>query len=170
MPLQPFKRFLPLYIQRFTDMRKIYLVSQTYERHVKTLTEPDKTGMLITDYDDLGLAKQHFAARKNVRDRLAAIIDLTNASHLVAFQRTLSVNSRYAVYWAAVESRQSLERRVNLHFKDNIRRYISENTRWHIARDSGINPKIQAIFGELFIVLRYRSEELRIKFSDIEKF
>lgn len=157
-----------MYVSEFIGMKKIYLVSQTYDRHIDDILEGSKQGMLISDYDDLGLAKQHLSALKNSNDPLAAIINLTNEKHLETFKNILLINSKYAVYWAAVQSKHILEKQVNAHFKDHIRRYISKNTKWLIARDSGVNPKLQVIFGELFVILRYRGEELRIKFKDIE--
>ena len=166
--IRPFKRFLPFYVSEFVEMKKIYLVSQTYDRHIDHVQEGFRKGMLISDYDDLGLAKQHLSALKKASDPLAAIINLTNEKHLTAFKKVLSIHSEYAVYWAAVKSKQLLEKQVNAHFKDHIRRYISAHTKWLIARDSGVNPKLQVIFGELFVILRHRGEELRIKFKDIE--
>ncbi len=55
-------------------MKKFYLVSQTYTRGFDHFTEEHKADILVTDYDDPGLAKIHFNAVPH--DKYAAIIDL----------------------------------------------------------------------------------------------
>jgi len=167
--IRPFKRFLPMYVDEFIRMDKVYLVAQTYDRHYDSMKEEGKKGILISDYDEPGLAKGHLQAVKNAKDKYASIINLKNKTHYKIFQDMLNINSPYAIYWAAVESRAVLERHVNHKLKDNMKRYIDANTNWHISRDDGIKPKVSVIFGELFVTLKYRKEELRIKLEVIEK-
>lgn len=167
--LKPFERFLELYIAEFIKLGKIYLVTQSYGRHESFKNEKEKIGILVSDYSDFGLAKGHYAAVKNAEDNYAYILDLTNEKHLGKFKEMIPYNSAYAVYWAAVDNITKLTRQMNKQFKEKIRIYLGKNTNWKIDRDTTINPKLQIIFGELFVVIRFRSEELRVKFEEIEK-
>ena len=167
--LKPFERFLVMYINEFIKLGKMYLVTQTYCRHEALRNEKQKTGILISDYSDFGLAKGHYAALKNAKDSYAYILDLANEMHLNKLEEMIAYNSDYAVYWAAVDNIKKLTRQLNTKFTEHIKRYLLKNTRWAIDRDTTIKPKLKVIFGELFVTISFRGEELRIKFEDIEK-
>ena len=166
--LKPFDRFFGIYVIEFLKLGKIYLVTQTYNRHEAHINEKQKTGILISDYSDFGLAKGHYAALKNANDPYTYILDITNEKHLSKFQEMISHNSDYAVYWAAVDNIKKLTRQMNTKFTEHIKRYLLKNTSWSIDRDTTIKPKLKVIFGELFVTISFRGEEIRIKFEDIE--
>ena len=75
---------------------------------------------------------------------------------------------KYQLYWSVVKSAENLAKRLDDKYTDHIKRYIQKNTTWRIARDSKITPKFEVVFGELFITIRYNTQQLRVKFEDIE--
>ena len=166
--LKPFERFLGMYVNEFIKLGKIYLVTQTYSRHYGHINEKQKIGILISDYSDFGLAKGHYSALKNAKDKYAYILDITNEKHLAKLNEMIAYNADYAVYWAAVDNIKKLTRQLNTNFTGHIKRYLLKNTRWAIDRDTTIKPKLKVIFGELFVTISFRGEELRVKFEDIE--
>jgi hypothetical protein len=147
-------------------MDKIYLVSQSYHKAFDHFEDP-KTDILLTDYDQLGLAQIHFSAVKH--DRYASIIDLTNPKHKEKILQMFHAESGYRLYWAIVKSVDDVKKRMDLKYKDNIRRYIMKNTSWRISANEAIRPSLQVIYGELFIILKRGSQTLRVKFEEIEK-
>jgi len=163
---QPFELFKPEYINRLIRMDKIYLVSQTYDKAFDHF-EATKTGILLTDYDQLGLAQIHYSAVKN--DKYASIIDLTNPKHKAKILEMLHPDSEYRLFWAIVKSIDDVKKRLDLKYKDNIRRYIMKQTTWRIDASEAIRPSLQVIYGELFIILKRGNQTLRVKFDDIEK-
>lgn len=163
---QPFEIFKPQYIARLLELKKRWLVSQSYERGAH-LNETAKQPILLSDYDDPGLAKVHLNALKH--DRYAAILDLERPLHTQKLCEMLLSESRYLVYWSIVRSAQEIEKRINTRWKEKMRRYIDNKTNWQIDRNTVVRPTIEVIFGELFIVLTYGSQRLRIKFEEIEK-
>ena len=165
--LQPFEIFKPGYLDKLIALNKKWLVTQTYKRSVDHFADEKKIALLLSDYDDPGLAKVHLSAVKN--DRYAAIIDLDKPAHKTKLTEMLSPDSKYQLFWAAVKSRKELEDRINIGYKDQMRRYISFHTNWRIDRNTIIKPSIEVTFGELFITLKYGSQTLRIKFEEIEK-
>jgi hypothetical protein len=163
---QPFELFKPEYINRLIRMNKIYLVSQTYTKAFDHFEET-QTDILLTDYDQLGLAQIHYSAVKH--DKYASIIDLSKPAHTLKIREMLKAESEYRLYWAMVKSIDEVKKRMDLKYKDNIRRYIMKNTTWRIDANEGIRPSLQVIYGELFIILKRGSQSLRIRFDDIEK-
>jgi hypothetical protein len=59
---QPFIEFKPQYIGKLKELKKTYLVTQTYNRVYDHFDKEHKADILVTDYDDLGMAKGHLAA------------------------------------------------------------------------------------------------------------
>jgi hypothetical protein len=166
--LQPFEKFKAVFIPRLLQLNKRYVVSQTYKRGHEQDDQVQKTGILFTDYDDPGLAKTHLNAIRH--DRYAYMLDLVNERHTSKINEMLQPASPYAVYWSIVRDPKELKQHVDLKYSEQLRRYLTRNTDWHIAASESIRPSLQVIFGELFIILRRgRNHELRIKFEDVEK-
>lgn len=164
--LQPFEVFKPLYLNKLVQLQKHFLVTQTYQRGHDPFEQGPKTPILLSDYSDEGLAKIHLGALKE--DRYAALVDLRRAEHRQKILDMLSPASSYRLFWAVVTSTKELEARINERYKDHMRRYIEQNTSWRIGRNTTLRPSIQQIFGELFIILKYSSETLRITFEQLE--
>jgi hypothetical protein len=163
---QPFELFKIEYINRLIRMDKKYLVSQSYNKAFDHFEET-KTDILITDYDQLGLAQIHYSAVKH--DKYASIIDLTNPKHKNKIIEMLQPDSGYRIYWAIVKSMDEIKKRMDLKYKNNIHRYITKHTTWRIDASDHIRASLQVIYGELFIILKRGNQTLRVKFDDIEK-
>ena len=163
---QPFELFRPEYINRLVRMDKIYLVSQTYDKAFDHF-EATKTDILLSDYDQLGAAQIHYSAVKS--DKYASIINLKNPKHKEKLLQMMHVDSGYRLFWAVVKSVEDVKKRMNLKYKDNIRRYIMRQTTWRIDASEAIRPALQVVYGELFIILKRGNQTLRVKFDDIEK-
>jgi hypothetical protein len=164
--LQPFERFRLSYIPRLIELNKPILVSQTYSRAMQAFGDGEKKGILLSDYDDMGLAKIHYKAV--IRDEYAAIIDLSKPAHRAKLEEMLEPESGYQLFWSVVKSKHQLEQKINAVYKDKMRDYITNHTTWRIDRDTTIRPSVQMIFGELFIVIKYGKQVIRIKFEELE--
>ncbi len=164
--LQPFEPFRAMYIPKLRQMKKRYLVSQTYKRAYNHFEEVHKKDILLSDYDVLGGANIHYNAVKG--DTYAAILDLENDAHLKKLEEMLSPASSYRLYWAVVKNAKELQEKINKVYKDKMRRYIDAKTNWRIKGDTTLYPSVQISFGELFIVLKYGNQTIRIKFEEIE--
>jgi hypothetical protein len=147
-------------------MDKTYLVSQSYTKAFDHFEET-KTDILLTDYDQKGLAQIHYSAVKH--DKYASIIDLNNSKHKEKILQMLHPDSEYRLFWSIVKSLDDAKKRMDLKYKDNIRRYILKHTTWRIDVSEVIRPSLQVIYGELFIILKRGNQTLRVKFEDIEK-
>ncbi|RZJ78723.1 MAG: hypothetical protein EOO20_27575 [Chryseobacterium sp.] len=166
MMLQPFELFRYAYVHRLITLKKIYLVAQTYRRGESVLGEV-KTAILLTDYDNRGLANIHLNALKE--DKYASIINLSNENHKRKLAMMLAMDSEYRVYWSIVKSAKELQHTVNLNYKDKMKKFIDCHTNWRLNREITLQPALEVTFGELFISLKHAGQSIRVKFEEIEK-
>jgi hypothetical protein len=167
--LQPFEPLRPHHLSRLMQLGRRYLVSQTYYRVAEMETNPEsrRVNLLFSDYIELGEAKLHVNAIK--KDRYAAIIDLQNPVHLKKMQDMLTAASPYRMFFAVVRSAKELENLVNRKYKDKLKKYVEKQTDWRISHNAIVKPTIQLSFGELFVILKHRNQQVRIKFEEIEQ-
>ena len=118
----PFVRFELHYIDRILRENKRWLVTQTYSRGEDTLNDNAKTPILVTEYEDLDYAKIHLGA---LHDKYKSIIDLTKPKHRQTFEKMLSSDSTYQVWWSYVVDTKKIDQRLNLKYRENIKRYIT---------------------------------------------
>lgn len=163
--VQPFIPFEKKYIIRLRRMKKIYLVAQSYPRGADLFTE-NQVPLLVTAYDDRGLAEIHLKAIRD--DRFACIINLCDRQHFDKFVSMLEKDAAYKIYWSVVRDATRLERLLTSTYADNMRRYIQKNTNWTIGGRERVQPAFEVSFGELFVRLKWKSQQQRIKFEEIE--
>ena len=161
--LQPFQPFLDAYIPRLIELNKLFLVSQPYYR---LATSANEIPILLTEYDDIGLAKTHFAVVKD--EKYASVINLQNQLHLHKLNDILKQSSQYRVYWAVVLNEQAFAEHVKKNYSQHLRRYLLSHAPWKIAATAKLSTTLQVIFGELFVTIKYKQDQLRVKFSEIE--
>lgn len=82
----------------------------------------------------------------------------------------LAPGSPYLVFSNLVQDQQSLEEVLNKNYAAPLRRYIKRHTTWRVGMNMGQRPWAQLIFGELFVVVKFQSQQLRVKFADIENY
>lgn len=164
--LQPFEPFRLVYLERLRHLKKRWLVSQSYARAYNPFDENHTIDILLTDYDARGGANIHVNAVKH--DKYAAVLDLENEKHRNKLAQMLENDSNYKLYWAVVKSAAQLKKRIDLKYEENMRRYLAKNTLWRIGGSDTIRPNIEVAFGELFLVLKYAGQVLRVKFEEIE--
>jgi hypothetical protein len=141
-----------------------FFVRQTYQRGIDSTQEPIRAAFLLTHYSDLISAETHFFALPNDPNRF--LYDAIDPAHYQKLATAAEQPSGYKVYsplmlqpWKppAPMARQ-------------IRNYISEKMNWTPGRSDGIKADLFTQFGELFINLKYKNEELKVPLADIEKF
>ena len=157
--------FEKLHLDRLITLGNNYLVSQTYSR-ADHFTNEGKISILLSDYKNLGEAALHLNAVKN--DRFAAIINLKKETHLQKIRQMME-GSEYTIYWAVVKSTNELKKRLDASYKSKIRRYLVTQSSWRIGSDEEVDAQFEVTFGELFLVLKWRTKNLRIKFEEIER-
>lgn len=159
----PFSKFQEKFIPTFRKVKKRFLVSQTFTRD----EQAGRTCLVLTHYDDKGLAQIHFNAV--TYDKFASIIDLEKDQHREKLLEMLSPQSKYLVYSSLTIDPNEVKKTVDGLFKEKVQRFINKNTDWRISREMTVRPKLEITFGELYLVLKYGTQTLRVKLEEIEK-
>lgn len=158
----PFSRFEEKFIPTFRKVKKRFLVSQTFSRD----KQADKTCLMLTHYDDKGLAQIHFNAVSF--DKFASIIDLEKDKHREKLLEMLNPQSNYIVYSSLTIDPKEVKKTADGLFKDKVQSFINKNTNWRISREYTVKPKLEITFGELYVVLKYGTQIMRVKLEEIE--
>lgn len=161
----PFVQFMPELIDAFLKHGEHLLVSQTFVAGVDILSG-DKHVLMFSQYNDTGFAQIHLHAIKS--DQYAAIIDLHKEKHLNKVREMLHPDSKYLVYSNMIQDDRAVEEFADKYYAAKLKRYVDRNTTWRISGSSSLRPKLQLIFGELFVVVRYQSHQLRVKLNDLQ--
>lgn len=164
----PFEKLTYRIIEGFMRQGKSFLVSQTFERGIEPIIDGAKIGLLFTHYADLSQARIHLSALKG--DKYAAIIDLEKEEHREKLRSMMGANSNYLLYSSLVKSKKEIERKMNRTYEEDIRRYIRKKSTWRVPADEVIYPQIDIAFGELFVLIKFRNQQLRFKLDELIKF
>lgn len=165
--LQPFESFEERYLLKLIELKRRYVVTQTYTRAKDPFDPTPGIDLLLTDYDDEGGALIHFNAVRRL-DRMAAIIRLDKPEHLAKL-RDMMQGDQYRLFWCVVRKPEDLEKRLDDSYKDKARRYINGNTDWRIKGSDTVKSIFEVVFGELFVTLKWKKHSLRVKFEAIER-
>ena len=163
----PFERFQPRFIEGFRKAGKRFLVSQSMKMLRDHFDDETKDYLLFSHYNDISYARIHLSALQN--DKYAAIIDLENEKHRNKVLDLLAHDSPYIVYSILIGNNKMVEARLNAKYRDHIRRYVTRNTNWRLGSDKVLKPQLDLAFGELFLILKYGSQQVRFKLEDLEK-
>jgi len=164
---QPFEKFHAQYIPGLIGLKKMYLVAQTYNRGFNHFNNEGKTNILLTDYEDLVEAQKHYNEIKG--DKYAWIFELENEKHKEKLIEMVNINSKYALYWAIVKDAKEMMKKLNLKYKDNVRRYIASKTTLRIKANETLATSLQVSFGEIYLVIKANGKSIPVNFGDIEK-
>lgn len=167
MKFNPFERLTPLLLDGLRKKGKRWLVSQTMDTGTGAALGDSKIFLLMTHYEDQGMATVHLKAV--LEDRYASLIDLEKDVHRRQLGKILGNDSRYIVYSSLISNKERAEKMASELYKEKYWKFIQLHSRSGISPNKNLRPSIQLIFGEIFIVLKYGAETMRTRLSDIEK-
>lgn len=162
----PFVRFQKRLIPAFRGTKERYLVSQTFTRENNLYKDPNKNYLLLSEYNDLGLAKIHYNAVAN--DKFATILDLENDKHREKLEEMLAPDSKYIIYSSLVGDPKKAKDALDKSLKGKMQKYLTMHTNWRIGKDEEILPNLEVTFGELYVWVRFGNQKVRDKLSVIE--
>jgi hypothetical protein len=143
---------------------KCYFVRQTYKRGIPVGYEGIKGAFLLTHYEDLSRAQVHYDAIAADPNRF--LYDSSKAEHFKKLENAATQPKGYLIYEALLQDVWKPGQKVAA----QINRFINTTLPWKPGRNDGVNAKIFLQFGVLFITLKYRDEEIKVPFSEIEKY
>jgi len=157
-PFYPFT--LPL-LEALVDRGKVFFVRQDYPRGRPPFAPDHKVSLLITPYTDLTTAEDHFGAIGH--DPLRFLYRWEE--HAERLRAAATPREGYTVY--APLCRPSWERGITDEMRAGIRRYVAK-LGWAPGGGSLVDTAYEVRFGELYIRLRFKKREVKLKFEEIE--
>jgi hypothetical protein len=161
-----FNPFYPLtqeLLNSFVQQGKQYFVRQTFRRGFSVLDQGIKSAFLITHYNELNDAQTHYDAL--AKDPKRFFYDWNNAEHQEKLRIAASNPVDYKVYSNTLE--KNWERHITDRIKKGIRLYVA-GLGWRPSRAEGVSTDFYQTFGELYIKLKYKTREVKVKFEEIE--
>lgn len=162
----PFCIFSPKLLNAVVKANKRYFVRQTFKRGFSYLDEGIRGYFIISHYDDLKEAQEHFEAIS--RDGNRFLYDWEDPEH----REKLIIASKnppgFKVYANLFE--RNWERHITDQFRCRIRRYIEDRLHWRPTRSDTINFHIEMRYGEAYGRIQTRNLEVSVLLEEIETF
>jgi len=160
----PFAPFDPRLLEKFRLKGVKAFVRQTYERGKSRLDENNITAYLLIHFENPAMARQYYQAiQADPGRRLFRLDDPAEYQELYSLLNKPS-NSRF---FTVLTSKDANEKAKKLLDKQ-IRAYITYKTDWQPPRSADINFNLEMAFGELYVQLKYRDREIKMKLSELE--
>jgi hypothetical protein len=159
----PFYPFTTPLLNAFVKHGKTYFVRQTFRRARGYFEEGIKGSYLISHYESLHEAQVHFDALEHDPNRF--LYKWNNPEHQVKLKVAAASPAGYKVYSSTFQ--KGWERQITDRIKKGIRLYVA-SLGWQPSRSNGLGTDFYQTFGELYIKLKYKTQEVRVKFEEIE--
>ncbi len=166
--INPFTRMNEKFIPAFRQRGKRYLVMQEFKGENNLFKDPAKKYVLVSHYENPAEAMHQYKVVKE--EPVSKLIDLDNEDDRKEFESIMNINSGFVVYSILVANPAATKRAVDKQLKYKIQNYIASNTQWHIGKEQSIVPELETTFGELFVILKYSAQKIRVALKELESF
>ena len=163
----PLERFVGQMIPGFLEMKRVFLVAQSYPRGRNPLEDKPQPSLLLCDYASPGAAQAHLGGIRH--DEWAALIQLESRVHREKLEEMAAPGSGYLLYAAFVRDAKKVNLYYNRHLAEAIREYIRRETSWQPGRGEILRPNLELVFGELFVRLSFQGQVLKERLEEFEK-
>lgn len=159
----PFGLLTMKLLQALIKAGNVYFVRQTYRRGLDIFDESNRGAFLLSHYTDAVKAQVHYDAIAHDGNRF--IYDANNDEQLKKLEIAAGQPQGFRVYSPLLEK----EWKPSGLLSDKIRHYVSANLLWTPGRNDTVKADLFVRFGELFITLKHRMQEIQVPLSEIEK-
>lgn len=143
----------------------IYFVRNNYNSAFDHFNEGIKAYFLFTHYSDHAKALAHYNSITNDPNRF--LYSWTDSDH----QKKLSIAASNPPGYKIFSSyfMPNYKDKISLILKEKINKYMYRNTDWKPGKNEKVNLDFYLQFGQLFTTMTYAGQQLKVKFTDIEK-
>ena len=141
-----------------------YFVRQTFPRGLDYFEEGIKGSFLFCHYQEYPPAKEHFDALADDPHRF--LYDWEDEEHRKKLVLAAGKPKGYKIFTNTFLLDWELH--VTVRLKQKITSYI-KSLGWKPAREDPVIPVFYPHFGEVMVSLKFRRQEVRVKFEEIEK-
>jgi hypothetical protein len=152
-------------LDAFVQAGKLYFVRNTYNRAFDHFDETIKGNFIITHYDDEAKAKAHYNSIPSDPHRF--LYDWYNSEHQTKLKAAAAQPQGYKIYSTLFYP--DWKKKITNHIKDKVSQYVYKHTNWKPGKGEVVNPDLYWQFGQLYTVINYNGQQIKVKFEDIEK-
>jgi hypothetical protein len=165
--INPFHPFTKQLLDAFIARNQKYFVRQTLPRAENPLEiEEIKGYFLISQYQTLGQAQEHYAALEKDKNRF--LYEWNNPEHQERLIKAATTPEGYRIFASifTADAQERIKRRLDTQFKS----YVKWKLNWYPKRADGLEMSFYVQYGEVYCQLKTGSREARVKLEEIEKF
>ena len=140
-----------------------FFVRQSFNRARDPFDEGTRAWLLICHYRDEGPAREHYEALK---DPYRFLYDWENEAHRRRLEQAASGPPGYRIYTNTFMP--DWERHITKRIQQKIGAWLKAKG-WSPDRNDPVQTYFYPHFGEVMIGIKFRRQELRVKFEEIEK-
>ena len=159
----PFSHFDPRYLPEFKKKGIRAFVMQLYERGRNMLEDNPRPAYLLSHFDRLDIANQHFDALKH--DSTRQLFMLGDSAQYNELQNRL--RSTDAVYYTRLIIKDANQKAQKILDK-KIHAYIDYKTSWRPSRYDEVSFELDVIFGQIYVLLKFKGRDVKIKLEELE--
>ena len=157
----PYSPYEAKYLAAFKQKGVKFFVRQTYDRGKNLLEENPKPAFLLTHYEQLEMAQNHFDALGD--DPGKRLYRMDTMQDVQELQRFGLPNSAERIYVAFKTPDAELRARKMLDKK--LRAFIDHKLQWRVPGHTTVDFSLKFIFGKIYVVLKHggRYDERQIE-------
>lgn len=160
-PLAPLS---PELLDKFIGEDYRYFTRQTFLRAREPFNDAIKAYFLICHYDDEFRAREHFDTLKDDPNRF--LYDWQNEEHQQKLRAAATQPAGYKIY--ANVFLPDWERHLTDRIVNQMKLFV-RSLGWKPKREEGLHPVFYPHFGDVFVSIKFRGQEVKVNFEEIEK-
>jgi len=159
----PLCLFISELLAAFVSSGQKYFVRQTFSRG---LDANDKTirAFLFSHYSDYGQAYEHFEAIAKDGNRF--LYRWSEPDDRKRLKLAASQPSGFRIYASVVMP--GWEGKAEKALKVKVRNYMERKNLWHPGRKDEVTFELYPHFGEVFVRMRFRKQEIKVSLVEVE--
>jgi hypothetical protein len=139
-----------------------YFVRQTFNRGGDKMHR----GYLISHYTDFGQAYEHFEAIASDPHRY--LYRVSEPEDIRRLQKASSQPAGYRIYASVVTP--GWEKSVEKTLTVQVRKYLEGKNLWHPGKKDEVAFELYPHFGEVFVRMRFRKQEIKVSLAEVENY
>lgn len=153
-------------LDAFVKADKKYFVRQSYPRGATLIDKDIKGYFLISHYSNLHEAGQHFEAIK--ADQYRYIYDWNKEEDQKRLRVAIAQPEGYKIFAAVIMP--DWKKRAEKVLEKKMRHYIDHKLKWHPGRNDTVDFDLYPNFGEVFVTIKLRRQQIKVSLADVENF
>jgi hypothetical protein len=147
----PFRKLTPQMLNSWSKEELIYAVAQHFKRAFSFYSLRNKTGLLVTAYQNEFEAKKHL--ERLTDSRHSALIQLRYTSHYNRILEILKEQSDYLLFDGNTPNLSEILSKSLERFVPRLLSYLNQDTDMDLLTTVPNKTRIEVLYGELFVVI-----------------